>query len=98
MKTRSLLDVMSVMFLSLFVSKRDTRLGDPYQPKAPISKGEVHITSYGSKPVYGRLPRKKCYAERNYNRRKEHLARVLQLDSWGILWTPHGLYWKTKVD
>jgi|SRR5665647_142969 len=66
-------------------------------------KGKRHrtfgkeITSFGTKPDYGHLKRKRFYQEKIDARRKEHEANVWELREKGIIWTPVGLYWDKAV-
>ena len=65
-------------------------------------KGKRHrtfgkeITSFGQRHIYGKLPRKKFYQEKIDARRREHEASVWELNQEGIIWTPVGLFWKTR--
>jgi hypothetical protein len=65
-------------------------------------KGKRHrtfgkeITSFGEKPNYGHLPRKRFYQEKIDAKRREHEATVWELNQEGIIWTPMKLYWKDR--
>jgi hypothetical protein len=96
MKNGFLTIIMEVL-ASMFKNKSGYGMNDPFQPKAPISQGEVHITSSGSAPVYGKLPRKEFYQKKADARRKKHEAMVWELKQEGIIWVNNKLYWATRV-
>jgi hypothetical protein len=81
--------------------------GTPEPPEKPLTsrhpKGKRHrtfgkeITSFGVKPDYGHLPRKRFYQEKIDARRKKHQEMVSELWENGIIWTPFGLYREKAV-
>jgi hypothetical protein len=84
--------------LSMTTSMRDAK-SMKFQPTAPTGGGGgtgKTIRSYGRKPDYGHLPRKKFYQEKIDARKREHEANVWELNQEGIIWTPVGLFWKTR--
>lgn len=46
--------------------------------------------------VYPRLPRKERIVLLKQEKYEKHALKVHSLDLLGVLWTPRGLYWKTR--
>jgi hypothetical protein len=77
------------MMVSLFKSKK--KGSDPYQPAAPLSRGEVHITSYGKRRPLVFIPKL-----HNPEKINKHRAMVWTLKQQGIVWHNNKLYWATR--
>jgi hypothetical protein len=75
------------MMASIFKGKR--KGSDPFQPTAPLSTGEVHITSMGKKRPFVML-------KRNPDKINKHRAMVWELAQKGITWHNNKLYWTTR--
>jgi hypothetical protein len=86
-------DAMFAMFgmLSLYHRSGNTSKFQP--PASTNGGGNVVIKSHGTPRIYGRLPRKRFYAELYDSRKREHYTNVRELAERGITWSPIGLFW-----
>jgi hypothetical protein len=95
-KIGSFLTLMVAISASLFKEKSVYQQSTPYQPQASLPAGEIHVIGHGQRHIYGKLPRKRFYQEKIDARKREHEANVWELNQEGIIWTPVGLFWKTR--
>lgn len=83
----------------LFTPTYQGRSTSQYQPEEKVhrSGGGREITSYGTKPVYSRLKRKKFYQEKIDAKRRKHVSMCQAYARVGIIWHEGKLYWKDRA-